>query len=252
MKPLLAVLAVLGGLILLLLLVLFLGRAKIRIVFRTRLRIVLYICGFPIPLLSDEDDTKNPTPVECIDPYEVLRRERRRSDRKARKEQRKALRKSKKQAKKAKKAPKSATPAPKPPSPNLKENLEMVVALLQKLYTVTNGKFRLHVKQLHLWVGTEDAAKTAVLYGVLVQILGDLLQWLQDHFIPIRRKPGSIRLIPAFGQTTSAAEIDLICSLRFYQALGILLPMLLTYQKEKQNAMQKAAGRAANASTPKP
>ena len=43
MKPLFIVLTVLAGLLLLLLLLFFLGTAKIRIVFRTRLRVVLYI-----------------------------------------------------------------------------------------------------------------------------------------------------------------------------------------------------------------
>ena len=122
----------------------------------------------------------------------------------------------------------------------------MIVALLKKLYQVTNGKFRLHVKQLHLRVATDDAAKTAILYGVLVQILSELLQWLQEKFIPIRRSPHSICLIPAFGDPVSSAEIDLICSLRLYRAIGIALPMLLTYQKEKQGAAQKAALRVAN------
>ena len=250
MKLLWIALAVLAGLLLLVLLLLFFGSARIRIVFRTRLRVVLYICGVPITLLSDQDPPGNPTPAECLDPYELLTRERRKSKRKARKEAKKAQRKARKAAKKAKKAPKpSATPAPKPPSPNLKENLEMIVVLLKKLYQVTNGKFRLHVKQLHLRVATDDAAKTAILYGVLVQILSELLQWLQEKFIPIRRSPHSIRLIPAFGDPVSSAEIDLICSLRLYRAIGIALPMLLTYQKEKQGAAQKAALRVANASS---
>lgn len=245
MHPLLIVAAILGGLILLILLLLLLGSAKLRIVCREKIRVVVYVLGIPITLVSDkEPKEKKPRDLtRCHNPDRVLRRELRRQKReaaKAEKKRRKAERRTQKKAKK-KQVQKQARASK--PTPNLRDKLEMILSLLKQLYRHTNGKFRLHVRKMHLWVGSDNAADTAVLYGVILASASCILEWLQLHFIPIRRKPGAMTVQPDYLSEKCYADIDIICSVRLYRAAGIGIKMLLAYRKENQIAHQKAKRR---------
>lgn len=243
MHPLLIVLAVLGGILFLALILYLFGRARIRILYQQRLRLILYVCGVKIKLTREEE--KKPKLTECLDPYAALRREKRKAKKAAKKaakqEEKKRLKAEEKKRKKQEKANKKASGIP---APNVIENLQMITALLKKLFTLTNGRLRLDVNRLHVTVATDDAAKTAVLYGVTMQTSNCLLQWLQDRYIPIHRKEGSIRIEPDFVGVKSNADVDLICTIKIRHAGKILLRMLMSYLSERKLANKKAARRA--------
>ena len=240
----------LGGLVLLVLLLLLLGKAKIRIVCREKVRVVASVLGIRYTLVSD----KEPKPHEprdlsrCLNPDRALRRELRRQRRESAKAWKKQLRDQrkaeKKAAKKRKKKQLQKQSSQKKPTPNIKEKLEMIFSLLKQLYRHTNGKFRLYIRRMHIQVATDNAADTAVLYGVVVASASCILQWLQDHFIPIRRKEGSMQIRPDYLSEKSHADIDIVCSVRLYRVVGIALRMLIAYGKEKRLSHQKALRRA--------
>lgn len=249
MPPLLIVLTVLGGLLLLLLLLLLLGHARVRIRCPGKaLRVTLSVCGIPFTLLSDAEK-EIPDPKDLEHPEALLRRERRRQRRAEKRAEKKRLRAREKAAKRAEQ---KRTQRNDQPSPNLKEKLEMILALLQLLYRETGGKLRLRVRRLHLWVGTDDAAKTAILYGAVLQSATYLLQWIDTHLLRIDRRDGAMTVEPDFVSGKCHADIDLTCSIRLYTALVIGVRMLLAFQREKAAAMRKAILREKSKATEKP
>lgn len=249
MHPLLIVLTVLGGLLLLLLLLLLLGHARVRIRCPGKaLRVTLSVCGIPFTLLSDAEK-EIPDPKDLEHPEALLRRERRRQRRAEKRAEKKRLRAREKAAKRAEQ---KRTQRNDQPSPNLKEKLEMILALLQLLYRETGGKLRLRVRRLHLWVGTDDAAKTAILYGAVLQSAAYLLQWIDTHLLRIDRRDGAMTVDPDFVSGKCHADIDLTCSIRLYTALVIGVRMLLAFQREKAAAMRKAILREKSKTAEKP
>lgn len=250
MHPLLIVLTVLGGLLLLLLLLLLLGHARVRIRCPGKaLRVTLSVCGIPFTLLSDAEK-EIPDPKDLEHPEALLRRERRRQRRAEKRAEKKRLRAREKAARRAEQ--KRARESSGQPTPNLKEKLEMILALLKLLYRETGGKLRLRVRRLHLLVGTDDAAKTAILYGVVLQSATYLLQWIDTHLLRIDRRDGAMTVEPDFVSGKCHADIDLTCSIRLYTALVIGIRMLLAFQREKATAMRKAALREKSKAQRKP
>ena len=243
----------------LLVLILLFGSAKVRIITKESLTVILYVCGIPITLVSEKKKEKKrrremPTEFsECYNPDAVLKKEKKKLLAAQKKEEKKKRKAEKKQAKKKKHAPEH-TPkpaAPPPPKPNIKENLSMITALIKKLYAVTNGKFRLRVYRMHILIGTDDAAKTAILYGSVLQSATYLFQFLQTHFIPIRRKKGSMRIEPDFVNGKISADIDLCCSIKFRRVIAIGVKMLLAFLTEKKKVDQKVALRLSQAAQAK-
>lgn len=245
MNPFLIIAAILGGLILLILLLLLIGKAKIRIVCKEKLRVVIYVFGIPFTLVSDKEPREKKTKdlSRCYNPDRALRRELRRQKKEAAKALKKQRKADRKAAQKAKKKQLKKQAQASKPTPNLQDKLEMVFSLLKQLYRHTNGKFRLHIRRMHLYVGTENAADTAILYGVILGSASCILQWLQNHFIPIRRKPGAMTVQPDYLSQKCYADIDIVCSVRLYRAVGIGTKMLMAYRKENQLANKKAKHR---------
>lgn len=247
MHPLLIVLLALGGLLLLILLLLMFGHAKIRIRCKEKLRVTVHVCGIPYTLVSDKDPKERDARdlSRCYNPDAALRRELRRQKRLAKKAEKKRLRAKAKAARRAEKKKNLAAKHVKKPTPNLKEKLDMILALLQKLYAQTQGKLTLKVKRMHLFVGTEDAAQTALLYAVILQSATFLLQWIQTHFMRIKRREGAMIIQPDYTSGKTHADIDIICSIRLIRAVKLGLSMLFAYQKEKSLANRRAKRRVA-------
>lgn len=249
MNPVLLTAIIFFGLILLLVLLLILGKAKIRIVCREKLRVVASVLGIRYTLISDKDpEAKKPRDLtRCLNPDRALRRELRRQRRESAKAWKKQLKAQRKAAQKAEKKQLQKQNAKSVPAPNIKEKLEMIFALLKQLYRNTNGKFRLHIRRMHIRVASDNAADTAVLYGIIMASTSCILQWLQDHFIPILRKEGSMQIQADYLSEKPQVDIDMTCSIRLYRALGIVIRMMIAYGREKRLSYQKANRRTKKA-----
>ncbi|MBE6627451.1 MAG: DUF2953 domain-containing protein [Ruminococcaceae bacterium] len=239
MNPFLLILAILGGILGLILLLILFGSVKIRVIFKKKLRVVLYAFGIPITLVSDKPKKKDLPPElkNCKNPEAVLRREKKKylkAQKKAAEKQAKQKLKNAEKAKRKKQHQSKEAKKKDPSMPKLSEKIAFVFALLKALYRATNGKFRLRVYRMHLLIGTDDAAKTAILYGATVQSVSYILQWLQTHFIPIRRDEGDMTIDPDFVRGKTSVDIDICCSLKLRRGMIIGVRMLWAYLKEKE------------------
>lgn len=223
------------------LLILF-GSASIRIVCKEKLRVVASVCGIRFTLISDKEPTKKPPKdfERCRNPEKALRKELKRQRKLAEKARRKRLRAEKKAAKR-KKQHASDQAGQKLPTPNLKENLEMILALLKKLYTLTAGKLRIRVRKLQIEVGSGDAATTAILYGVILQSASHILNFIETCFNHIERRDGEMQITANYTSGHCSADIDIACSIKLRRAIKLAVGMLLSYNKEKTVARKKAA-----------
>lgn len=246
MQALWITLGAIAGLLLLLVLLLLVGKAKIHIVCVQKPKVIASVFGIRFTLISDKKKEKDATKdlSRCRNPGRALKKEwkrQRREAKKALKKQRKAREKAKRKAEKKKQ--KKALAANRP-SPNVLENLAMITALIKKLYLASNGKIHVHVKKMHLSVATGDAAKTAILYGVTVQSAAYLLQFIQTHFLRIHRKPQSMQIRADYLSDKSHVDIDIVVSIRLCSAIGIGIKLLLAYSTEKRNALATAMKRS--------
>lgn len=235
MNALIIILGVLLGIVLLLLLAVLFGRAKIRIICQGKIKVMASVLGIRFTVYSDQKKKKKKRLLHrCDDPDKVLKRELRR--------QKKALEKKRKKRKKAK-TKKEKRIKRGHPDPNLIENLQMIQTLLKKLYAVTKGALRIKVRRMHISIGTEDAAKTAITYGVAVQSAAYLLEFIDTHFTKIRRKNGAMAIVPDYLSETTTSDIDISCSIGLRRAVSIALTMYSSYKAERKLALAKARRR---------
>lgn len=236
------ILAVVVGLILLIVALLIFGKARIRIIYRKKVKVVLSVLGIRFTLISDKDKTDRPQKdlSRCYSPDRVLKKELRRRRRAAKKAFKKRLKAAKNSAKKAKE---KQVQAALQPTPNLKENIEMITELLRRLYDEAQDRVTVNIRSLHLYVGSEDAAKTAIMYGVILQSVSYLIKWIDDHFARVRRDPKNTEIRPDYTSGKCHADVDIVCSVYLSHALGVALKMLAAYRDEKAKALQKAKRR---------
>ena len=237
MTALITILIILGVILVAAVLIFFFGNAKIRIITNNQIRVVASICGIPFTIYPDKKDTpKKPKNLaRCCNPDKVLKRELKRQER----ARRKAERKKERAAKRSKK--KTGVPQKYCPVPNLKENLEMVLALVKKFYYTTHGKVRIRVNKLHIRVATGDAAQTALLYGVVIQIVSTILNYVDQYYAALEHKEGDISVDPDYSSSESGAEIDIALTAKVWRAIFMIVKMVDAYDAEKKNAYRKAA-----------
>lgn len=232
MKALIIVLCAVLGIILLLLLAILFGRAKIRIICQGKIKVVASVLGIRFTVYSDQPKKKKKRLLHrCDNPDKVLKRELRRQKRALEKKRKKKLKSQNKKVKQIKRGQ---------PDPNLIENLQMIQTLLKKLYEVTKGALKIKVRRMHIAIGTEDAAKTAITYGVVVQSAACLLEFIDTHFAKIKRRDGAMTITPNYLSETTTSDIDIACSIGLRKAVSIALAMYSSYKAERKLALAKA------------
>ncbi len=247
MKPFEIVLLSVLGFFALIATLLILGKIKVRIVCREKLRVVLYVLGVPITLVSDRK--KEPELQDLsrrLFPEAALRRElkrKRRAAKRALAKRKKAERKKQLRAQK-KKAKKAAQKESGEPKPSVSDRIGMVTALIKRLYRVSRGRMHVQINRMHLAIGTDDAAKTAILYGVAAQGVSYLLAWLKAHIVRLSQDEGAVSVTPDYLSEKTRIDIDIVCSIHLSSALGIGIRMLVAYLTQSHNAKLNAKARA--------
>ena len=192
MTALITIFIILGAILVSAVLIFFCGNAKLRVVSKDRIRVVASVCGISFTIYPDKKDApKKPKNLaRCRNPEAVLRRELKRQQRAKEKAERKKEKAAKRAAKRSEK--KIGIPQKYCPVPNLKENLEMILALLKKFYHKTRGKIRIKVNKLHIRVSADEAAHTAILYGVVAQLVYRIVAYVEDNYTAIERRDGDL------------------------------------------------------------
>ena len=233
-------LAVVIALILLLALVLAFGHASIRVVYKQNLKVVARIVGIPFTLVSNKPkkEKKKKDLSSCRHPQAALRRELRRQRRAAKKAYRKQLKAEKKaRANTQKKAAGTLV------KPNLLENLQMIASLIKIVYAETHGRLTLNVYSLRITVGTDDAAKTALLYGAVLPVVTGICQLIESHYQHIERKDGDMVVLADYVGGKCSAEVDFRFRVTVLDGIRIALRLFKAYRQEKAAAHKKARAR---------
>lgn len=244
-------LAVLLAILLCLLLLVLLGGVQVRIICKEKLRVVAGVWFLRFTLVSEEKKKKKKErkkPLsDCRDPEKALRLELKRREKERKKAEKKRLKAQKKAQKKAARKQRHAAGGKQTATPNLKEKLDMILALLKKLYERTQGKVKIRVRRMHIRVGTDDAAKTAITYGVILQSASYILNFIESKFTHIAHREGDISITPDYLSDHMSTDIDIALSIKIRHALRLGLAMLLAYTKESRAAKQKAMLRTLSA-----
>ncbi len=212
-------LGVLGALLVILLLALLFGRAKIRIAASaTKVKVMISICGFRIWILPLKKG--------------ILKNGK--DSRIARKMQEKSKRKKEEKQKKI---------VAGEPIPNLLDNLQLVFSLLKTVQAKLKDKFTIRVRKFRVEVASPDAAQTAILYGAVVGACSLFWEWIQASMAVVQRKRGAMQVIPNYLKTQSSAEIDVVLNMHGLKALFTVFSIMDAYKKEFQKAELKAAAR---------
>ncbi len=241
MTALITILIILGVLLVSAVLIFFFGNAKLRVISKDRIRVVASICGISFTIYPDKKDApKKPRNLaRCRNPEAVLRRELKRQQRAKEKAERKKEKAAKRAAKRAEK--KIGIPQKYCPVPNLKENLEMILALLKKFYHKTRGKIRIKVNKLHIRVSADEAAHTAILYGVVAQLVYRIVAYVEDNYTALERRDGDLSVDPDYASSECSADVDIVLSAKIWRAIFIFIDMVNAYDAEKKIAYRKAA-----------
>lgn len=241
MNPLMITLLSLVAFLALLVLLLLLGVAKIHVVLDSEVKVVASVFGIRFTLFPSKKEARKQAPVECRNPEKTLRKERKLLAKQQKKEQKKRRKAKKEKASRGRTGMAVQT--------NLPEKLDMVLALLKELYAQTNGKIRIRVKAFHISVGTDDAAKTALLYGVVLQSVSCLVGWLDTSFNRLRHKDGEMSVTADYLSGKCHASIDIVCGVSLLRGCIILVRMLSAKEKQERIALKKAKKRLAKSKT---
>lgn len=149
------------------------------------------------------------------------------SPRKVRKMKRKRKQAREKERLKARLAQKHAAKprAEGKPKETTPEKILRIVRLV--LYVLRNTYYRIRIRRLFITVASDDAAKTAILYGVTAQSVAYLLATAKG-FVRLREDDGAVGVVADFLATTSSVEIHLTVSTTPLHVLIMLLRRLFS------------------------
>lgn len=168
-------------------------------------------------------------------PEKIAKRKRHEERRLARR-----LAKKKKQlAKKAKKGEVRTTEATPPKKRGLLENLELIREILTTLLARFTKHIRLRATRIKITVATDDAAKTAILFGAVNQAVVGLVELLDQTKKWRRLRESELSVKADFTADKSIADISITLSLRVWQVLDILFRTALSYIKTKFKPTKK-------------
>ena len=221
------------GAILLFFLFLLLLPVKVLIVYKSEVTLTLRVLGIPIRLYPRKKKVK----WRNYSPKKAARIAARKEKKEAKKAARKAAKKSKKQARQEALPPEQK----KGKLATMADKLRLVRVLAGAVIRKTGKHLRLHTARLHISVGASDAAKTAILYGVVCQSVAYLMALL-DRVTRLKSSSSEVTVTPDYLSERSKADVKLVFSLRVLGALIILFSAAFAYVKlkfERKNTQHK-------------
>ncbi|MBQ7337696.1 MAG: DUF2953 domain-containing protein [Clostridia bacterium] len=172
----------------------------------------------------------------------------------AKKEKKKArmlARQRKKVAKRTAKKPQAPVKKPtltlKQKVAKLTDTLSLITSLIDALHERLFRSTHIHVHRLAIRIGTDDAAKTALLYGVICPAAELLLEALHHSANLHLHHPEQMSVQPDFVNNTFHIELDIRLQMRVVHALSLGLRALIHIISHKQSRhVQGAAHRLPN------
>lgn len=116
---------------------------------------------------------------------------------------------------------------------SLGEKIDTVISLVKILFSRFFKHLRLDVSKIIISVGGEDAAKTAITYGVVSQSVAYLLEFLDNRLKISKKRTGQINVFCDFTSEDVTYDISLSASLSVWQLLDIAISLAYNYFKGK-------------------
>ena len=156
------------------------------------------------------------------------------SKKKLEKKKRKAQRKHLKLKKKADSKKTTAKPSSEPKrKPSFSENLQLIYGLLKACIGQASKYVKLKAQKIVINVGSEDAAKTALLYAAVNNSVVLILTLLGSCKRLKNFKGSEIAVNADFVSGKCSADVDISLSMRVWQILKGLFAAALKYVKSK-------------------
>lgn len=182
--------------------------------------LTLKIFGIPIRLMPKKEKIKR---IHLSDySYKAVQK------RKKKEEKRKAKPKKQKQ----KEAPKAKEKQP------LSESISFIAELVKYLLAKFFGHLRIDVTEIRIAVGSDDAARTAIMFGIINQAAAALLDILGSITNVKKSRKNEISVYADFTSDKIRADMNIGFSLCVWHALSIALGSLFRYvgnMLKKQN-----------------
>lgn len=241
-------------------------RAKVVLIYNGETELKVKVLGVTLQIMPKK--AKKPINPDDFSPEKYRKLMAKEAKLQAKKDAKKANKQAKKDAraaekKKAKNAEASSEGAKKPKKKkSVAEILDLVYMLLDALKSLGRSfgkRFEIEAVKLRITVGSEDAAQTAMLYGILVQAVAyglELLSTLTN--LRIRKKHrGDILVDADFTSEKIDADLHLIFKLRVWHVFamlfsalgGIIKNRLATLTKKTKPAAPIGDGTAGKTST---
>ncbi|MBE6633045.1 MAG: DUF2953 domain-containing protein [Ruminococcaceae bacterium] len=220
MKTLWIIFGVLAALLVILLAVLFLGKARIKIRVKNTVKVVFSVGGIRFWLYPMKyDAAENQAEARWIKKNLAKRRQKKKKN--------------------------QADRAAGKPVPNMLDNLQTVFSLIKQARDHVGGKLHITVHRFHLRVAASDAAQTALLYGATVGITASIMQWIHTQIAPIERHKKAITVTPDYVTGQSDADVDIALKMSLFHALIVIFHMYDAYREEQEKAIFRATRRLA-------
>lgn len=195
--------------ILILIALILLIRIKVIIDYRGEdIKLKLRILGIPIKLLPRNQKKKK---IKLSD-YSYKKRQ-------------KALQKKPKNVKKKKEVAKVKE------KPSITEAIPTIADIVKYLMKKFFGHLRIDVTEIKITVGTDDAAKTAIMFGIVNQAAAALFDLLSTITNVKKNKKNEIAVYADFTSDKTVININLGFSLRVWHLFSIALGTLFKYLK---------------------
>lgn len=195
--------------------------ASVSIEYRDEVRVALSLLGFR---LWQHPKKKKPVDLRSYTPEAIERRRRR----EARKKRRDLIKRQKKE--------KSKTSRQTEKKPKKKRGLLESISLIKKIAAVILAKTAKHTRiklhRLDIAVATDDAAKTAILFGAVNQGAVGLLEFLRQSGNLSIPHDARVSVRADFTAQKSTADVYVVFSLRVWQLADILLGTGIRFIKE--------------------
>ena len=214
-------------------------RATVYISYRDEVKLFLRIAGIKIGVLPKEEKKIKYKKLSAGKFRKLLRK---RQAEKDKKQGQKWARRKKKQEKKLARKDKKKKFAEDASNTHaivgkrsFTENVSLVRELLSVFFSRFGKHFRVKVARLNLTVASDDAAKTAIMYGVCAQSVAYILEILDNKTNIDYNKNAEVNVAVDYLAEKPSADIDIAFSLRVWHLLDILFRVAVAAVKKHLN-----------------
>ena len=111
----------------------------------------------------------------------------------------------------------------------LVENVKMIARLMSSLLKACAPYMKVRLAKVHVFVGSSDAAKTAILYGVVSGAVAILVDNIDEFTNLHKLKKKSIIVEPDFLSDKTTADINVSLSISVYGLIASMLKVMIKH-----------------------